>query len=271
MRFYLSLLTLSLLAFTAAASPSFVLAEILVLPGTGDSQALLRGLGDLYAQQQSDIVIVPESIGSSGGIRQVQKGKAVFARVARPLSEKESAAGLRWKPFAYSPVVFATHRKSGQVSNLTSSQVNAIFTGKMTDWSQLGGTPGKIFVAEREVGDSSRTILERVFTPLKGPRQPIGEVLYSTPEMVRVLSRYPQTIGYLPLSSIKGTQIRQFSLDGVVPSRKSMADNSYPLWIPLAVVWKGDLKVSARRFVDFLFTPTAQQFIQNCGLIPAGP
>jgi len=245
--------------------------EIIFIPGTGDSQKLLRDLGELYGARQSDLVIIPESIGSSGGIRQVLRGKAVLARVARRLTAAERAAGLRWKQFAFSPVVFATHVDQKGVSNLTTAQVEAVFSGEIRDWSELGGSAGKIYLAEREAGDSSRLVLAEFSPVFALGRPPVGKILYSTSEMIRVLIRHRQTLGYLPLSATFGTSIRSLSLNGVRPTDESLRDGSYPLWLPLAVTWKGELKGPARRFVDFLFSPAARSRIKAFGLVPVRP
>ncbi|RMG32595.1 MAG: phosphate ABC transporter substrate-binding protein, partial [Gammaproteobacteria bacterium] len=98
------LLALCLLAFWRPA-----LAEsVLVVPGTGDAIAILRALAsDFNALHRGDMrVDVPDSVGSSGGIRAVMRGEAELARTARPLKPQEKGAGLRAEPWATYPVVF---------------------------------------------------------------------------------------------------------------------------------------------------------------------
>jgi len=262
----LFILTLILLFFPGGTVPG--LADILLIPGTGDSQALLRRLGDVFDAENQSLVIIPESIGSSGGIRQVMRGKAVLARVARELTDAEKDAGLHWRQFAFSPVVFAVHIDQENIVDITDAQVEGVFTGRMTDWAQLGSSGGKIYLAEREAGDSSRNVLRMHFKFFRDRPGPVGKVLYSTPEMVKVLSRHRHTLGYLPLSSLTGTSIRALSLNGVEPTAASMREGRYPLWTPLALVWRGALKPEAKKFLDFLFTPKARGVMTSFGVVP---
>lgn len=257
------LLGLCLLFF----SPS-VRADSLIIPGTGDSQALLSSLAEAYNKQTSADVQIPASVGSSGGIQQVLHDKAVLARVARPLTKKEIKAGLKWQQFAYAPVVFACHPEEPDIINLTSEQVNGIFTGRYQDWSQLGGDAGKIYVAQREMGDSSRTILGQHFPFFTGSTALVGKTLYSTPEMVEALSRYPNTIGYLPVPAISGSDVRPLQLDGVAPTEDTLQSGDYPLSLPLAVVWKGALDAPAADFVNFLSTSKARALMRDFGVVP---
>lgn len=87
-------------------------AQTLVIPGSGDSQKLLRALVRAFEVSHPGTAIeIPESIGSSGGIKNVVTDNAELARVARPLNESERQAGLEYRAFAFSPVVFAAHLK----------------------------------------------------------------------------------------------------------------------------------------------------------------
>jgi phosphate transport system substrate-binding protein len=111
-----------------SATTASTAAELRVV-GTGDGLQMLRALASTYSEQmKGDDVVVPDSIGSGGGIAAVSAGTEKLARVARPLKDSERAAGLSYVPIAKIPAVFFVNESAG-VSSLTSEQVARIYSG----------------------------------------------------------------------------------------------------------------------------------------------
>ena len=111
-RLALAAILTTLLGLPALAAPALAAAETttLTIAGTGDSQDLLRILAQRFMRDNPDIqVAVPDSVGTTGGIRSVLTGRAELARTARPLRADEVAGGLAETVFAHVPVVFAVH------------------------------------------------------------------------------------------------------------------------------------------------------------------
>ncbi|WP_291317288.1 substrate-binding domain-containing protein [Desulfuromonas sp.] len=245
--------------------------EALVVAGSGDSQELLRKIAEAFEEAHPGVrVEVPESVGSSGGIRALDRGECDLARVARPLDEKEQAPGIHSRVFAYSPVVVAANLPARCVDNLTPEQVVAVYSGKVTTWAGLGPCPDhKIYVANREAGDSSRSVLEASLPGFGDIDDPVGKTLFSAPEAVEVLRRYPFTIGYLSSAMVPGPSLTVFSIDGRSPTPEQVGNGTYPLVSPFGLVWKGELSGLKRVFVEFLYGPAARTIILSHGAIPA--
>jgi phosphate transport system substrate-binding protein len=242
--------------------------RILVIPGTGDSQVLLRKLVQLYTKNRPRTVVeIPESIGSGGGIKSVIGGKNEIARVARPLTEKESAHGLKSRIFAQAPIAFAVSPGVAGVENLTFEQIIGIYAGKMQQWDGLGGS-GKIYVMNREEGDSSRTVLESLIPGFKEISALAGATVYSTPDAVQTLMSSPNTIGYLPMPAIIGAGLKVLRVQDVAPSAINVRQKKYQLVIPFALVWKDPLSPLAQDFLDFLSSPAARKLMLENGVIP---
>ncbi len=137
-------LTLAVLFVTIVATTNAAARQPLVIAGSGDSQQLLRQLADAFESvNPGRSVIIPDSIGSSGGIKALIDQRCDMARVARPLKEAELALAddLVYREFASSPVVFAANLPDNCVTNLTSEQIVDIFSGRIGDWSKLGNCP----------------------------------------------------------------------------------------------------------------------------------
>jgi len=246
--------------------------RVLVIPGTGDSQVLLLKLAQLYAKNRPGITVeIPESIGSGGGIRSVITGKNEIARVARPLTEKESGQGLKSKVFAQAPVVFAVNPGVTGAENLSLEQIVGIYSGRIPQWDALDTAlsgVGKIYVMNREEGDSSRTVLGNLIPGFKEIAVPAGATVYSTPEAVQTLMASPGTIGYLPMPAVVGTGLRVLQVQGIAPSAANVRQKKYQIVIPFALVWKDTLSPRAQDFLDFISSPAARKLMLDNGAIP---
>jgi phosphate transport system substrate-binding protein len=247
------------------------LAGELVIEGTGDSQALLREIAELFEERYPETTIqVPDSIGSSGGIKAVGTGKAELGRVARPLKEKERAYGLTYAVFAVSPVVLVVHPSVEGVDNLTAEQIVGIYSGTLTDWQQLGGAAHKLYPIGRETGDSSRIILEAHVPGFQEIQKPVAKVYYTTPETLQGIVDHEYTIGYVPMAMIHNSGLHTIGIDGIAPSIENIRQNRYKMVAPLGIVYKKPLNPLAKAFADFLSTPDVHEIIEEYGCLPVG-
>ena len=245
--------------------------EKLVVVGTGDSQELLRTLAKaLETKLKGCEINIPDSIGSSGGIQSVISGKYKLARVARPLTQEEVKRGLIYKQFAKSPVVFAVHSSVGSIDNITTDEILGIYSGKITDWSQVDATSkGKIYSITRESGDSCLKIINNNIPGFQDIIKPVAKIIYSTPNTVSSLIRYKGTIGFLPLSMAIDKNLRILKVDGVYPSVENVLNGKYKLVVPLGIVYKEEPVKLVRKFIDFLYSEESKRIITEKGAVPA--
>lgn len=260
--------TCGLIACTFLYAPVAAAQEKIIIAGTGDSQELLRDLAARFEQNNPGKKIeVPDSIGSSGAIRATAMGRSDLGRVARPIKEKEKKYGLSYRLFAYSPVVFVVNPSVKTIDNLTFDQIIGIYSGQVTRWEELGGKQGKIYIVNREKGDSSRSSLEKNIPGFKEIEQPAGKIVYSTPEAVRILRENQNTIGYAPLAMIRETDLKVLRLNGIEPTQANVQKRIYRATVALGLVWKGRLEGLAAEFVDYLFSSQAQRVISEYGAV----
>lgn len=250
-------------ALLASLAPAVGFAEQkLMISGTGDSQSLLRTLADAYTENNSNIKIdIPDSVGSSGGIRLLIKGKTNLARTARPLKPDEMD-GLVETVFATSPVVFVVNPSVHTVESLSSDQILGIYAGRIKNWQAIGAQNNKIYVVDRELGDSSRSILERNLKGFKETKS-IGKIFYNTPEAIKAITENTFTIGYVPLSETNKADLRVLLIDG-----KSPGTTGYPFATDFYVVSRGPLQGTAHDFVKFLSSDLAHEIMRKQGVIP---
>lgn len=244
--------------------------ESVLVCGTGDSQDLLRILARSFEKSHPGLEVeVPDSIGSSGGIRKTAEGLCDLGRVARPLQEKEKKYHLVYRVFAFTPVVLTANANVTDVDNLTIEEITGIFSGRIRRWSELGGHDAPIYIAKREPGDSSRTILENHIPALRKLQVWAGETTYSTAEEVETVARYADTLGFAPLSMVEGRNLKVMKINTIAPTAANVRNGAYRYVLALALVWKEDRSRAAATFTDFLFSPTARRLILEHGALPA--
>lgn len=243
--------------------------EKLVIAGTGDSQLLLRSLAKAFEEKNKGIrVEIPESIGSSGGIRAAADGAADLGRVAREIKEQEKKYNLNYMIFAQSPVVFVVNPSVKGIENITTGDIIGIMTGEISSWTQLGGDEYKIYVVQREFGDSSRIALGNAIPQLRDKKEMEGKVFYSTPETVAALKKYKHTFGFTSFSATKNSGLLILKVNGVYPSAESIKSGKYPYVVPFGFVWKGELKGLPKKFVQFVKSSEGRKIISNFGAVP---
>jgi phosphate transport system substrate-binding protein len=240
--------------------------EAITLPGTGDSQDLLREVAQHYTSQFPERqVVVPDSIGSGGGIKAVGTGVAPIGRVARYPSPEEIAAygEFKYTEFARVPVAFVVSPQAG-VKNLSEAQICAIYAGRLSNWKEVGGWDFPIHVQSRPDGGSNmQTIRKQIacFTDLEVTSKANFNLRNS--DLVNSMKTIPGAIGFMPLSEAELHGFSVVSLDGVAPDKQH-----YKLGIGLGFVYKQSLTPSIQDFVDYLSTVPAKKIMRDTGHVP---
>ena len=241
----------------------------IIVSGTGDSQEFLRAIAKTLENNLGGGEIeVPDSIGSGGGINALIKGEADLARVARPLSKSEEELGLKYLLFAEAPVVFAVHPDVNGIDNITTEEIINIYSGKITHWNEFGYDAGKIYPVNRESSDSCLKILNEMLPGFSDIPNPAGKIFYSTQDAVKAIEEHKKTIGFLPLPSTVGAHVKILKLNGIYPSVENVQNGKYKLAVPLAVVYRGELKGLAKAFVNFIYSEEGKKIITEMGNVP---
>ncbi len=247
-------------------------AKELTVAGTGDATTVLRLLAKEFNRGNSGVtVLVPDSVGSGGGVKAVTANKVGLGRTARPLKAKEKKRGpnLREHLFAYSPVVFVTHAALESPVSMQSSDLIKVFAGEIKDWNllrsgdQKSASLEKIYPVMREDGDSSRKVLGKSMPGFKELNSP-AKIFFTTPEAVAAIKQHKQTIGYVPLSWALQEGLKVMQIDGKTP-RSAGAD--WPHLTPLYLISNGAPSTEAQAFLDFVRSTKGRMLIEQHGMI----
>jgi phosphate transport system substrate-binding protein len=251
-------------AILAVASfiPLSAIAEEITIVGTGSGAEIIAGLGKAFTKTNPGVTIaVPKSIGSGGGIKEVGTDKAPIGRVGRGIKENEKSYGLTYLPIAKLPVVIMTHKGVG-VKNLTPQQICDIYSGKITNWKEVGGKEGNIRVVRREDGDSSLEVLQKSLPGFKAITITTkSKTTLSDPETIELVEKTTGTISFGTYANTKVADVTTVTIGG-----KSAAAADYPYVGDLALVFKGKTKAgNIAKFLEFATSSAAHDAIKGAG------
>jgi phosphate transport system substrate-binding protein len=233
--------------------------------GTGDGIDLLRALGAAYTADHPDTnVIVPPSIGSGGGVAAVGSNKEVLARIARPLSDSEREAGLVATPVFRLPSAFFVHRSAG-ISSLTAVQLGDIYSGKITNWREIGGQDLRIKVVRREDADSTLQVLRQSMPGWKNLAiTEKSKTAVTTQDCIDTVKEVVGAIGFGPFTKALEMELAVLKIDGHYPT-----DRDYPSAVTLAFVHKeATVTPDARNFIGYVKAAKAKTVLTSMGGVP---
>jgi CheY-like chemotaxis protein len=192
-------------------------AETLVIPGTGSCEAILKELaGAFNAAHPGQKVIIPPSVGSQAGLHSLLSAQSVLARIVVPLDKKLDPK-FRYRIFARDAVVFAVGTNV-KVENLTVAQLVELFSGKTTDWRDLGGREGPVRVIIRDPADSILKTIQFYFKEFQNIRfTPESKIAYQDAEMNHLLKKYHSGYAALEISQRHKGPIHLLLTDVLMP------------------------------------------------------
>lgn len=236
----------------------------LVVPGTGDGVAVLAALSAEFEKSTGTRVEFPKSIGSSGGIVSAGTGQSEVSRVARKPKGKELEFALSYKPVFNIPTVFYV-TKDVTIKSLTPAQLLDVFSGKITNWSSVGGENKDIKVIARELGDSSWDNLKETFPNFRDISFSNKAIIArKTPDMLLIMAHEKSAIGFGPLDVAIENNIKYISVDGI-----SAKSKDYPYKGTIGLVYKNEsLSSDAKKFLQFVDTNMASSIIADFGGTP---
>lgn len=235
--------------------------------GSTSMEKVIGALGEAFEANNSGVSFTYSPTGSSSGIKAVQEGRCDIGLSSRNLKDEEKAAGLTETILAYDGIAVIVH-PDNPVSDLSLEQIYDVFTGKITNWSELGGNDSPIVLIGREAGSGTRDGFESI-TGTEGECE-YRQELTSTGDVITSVASNPNAIGYASLASVKDN-IKAISVDGVMPGEDTVKNGSYAIQRPFVLVTKADTELSetAQKFFDYATSGQANDIISAAGVVPA--
>jgi phosphate transport system substrate-binding protein len=246
-----------------SSTPSF--ANYLKIAGTGEGLEIVQALGAVFTADNPNMpAIILPSTGSDGGVAAVQQDNEVLGRVARPLLITEQAHGLRYTPsFTLASAIYV--HPSVTVGSLSTEELADVFSGRITNWRELGGPDLRIKVVRRQDDESTLIVLRATMSgwhDLKFTDR--SKTAYTAQESLGWVSEIEGAIGLGTYSTVIEERVHALKINGRHP-----AEPSYPSQITVGFVHKGNVMTDeARAFLMFLASSKASSLVERMGAIP---
>lgn len=244
--------------------------ERFLLTGSSTVAPILTQVAEELHAADPALVIDVEMGGSSRGIADARAGRCDIGMASRELSAEESA-GLVTERLAYDGIALIVNA-ANPLAAVTREQVIAIYRGELADWAQLGLAAGEITVVNKAGGRATLDVFLEHFG-LKSSEIRADAVIGDNAQGVRLVAGDPLAIAYVSigeaLSAVgRGEAIRLLALDGVAPSKQTVADGSYPLRRTLYLLFPGEPDETGRRILAHLAGERGRAIMTGLGFVP---
>lgn len=227
---------------------------------------VMKDMAEKIMAENAKISVTVAGGGSGAGIKQVSEGIVDIGNSGRePKPEEIAAGGLKVLKWAIDGVAVAVHPENS-IKALTSSQIKDIFSGKITNWKELGSKDCAINVYTRDVESGTREVFwEKALT--KGDITEKAVFVKSNGAMKTSVAGDPCGIGYVSAGHIDKT-VTAIAIDSTEPTKENILSGKYPIARGLYSSTKGEPKGLVKKFLDYLFTADGKALIAEKGFIP---
>jgi phosphate transport system substrate-binding protein len=236
--------------------------------GSTAMQPLAEQAGELFEKENNGTTVTVQGGGSGAGLTQIQSGSVqignsdVFAEqksgidANKIIDHKVAVVGI-------APVV----NLDVKISNLTTQQLQDIFTGKITNWKEVGGNDLSIVVINRAAGSGTRTVFE--YSILKGNEAIKAQEQDSNGTVQKIVKSTPGAISYLGFGFIDPTQLTQLSVDGIKGNAENVSDNKWKIWGYEHMYTQKNPNETTSKFIKYFLSEKVQHgVVKKLGYIP---
>lgn len=243
----------------------------IVCEGSTTVLPICQAVAEEFMNRNKGVDISVRGGGSGVGIVSLIDGTCDIANASRPMkdSELQKAAGRGKSPKAHviamDGIAVIVH-KSNPVNVLTKKQIKDIFTGKISNWAEVGGPDMKIVVISR---DSASGTFE-AFGELALDKEKVRSdalMEMSNGKVVAVVEKTPGAIGYVGIGFVSD-KVKAIEVDGIKCTKENVLSGKYPLSRPLFMYTNGNPSGVVKDFIDFLLSPDGQKIVETSGYVP---
>lgn len=236
------------------------------LAGSTSMEKMCGALMEAFMEKYPNITVTTEYTGSGAGIESVTSGSVDIGNASRALSDKEKSAGIEENVVAIDGIAMITD-KNNKVTNVTKQQLTDIYTGKITNWKDLGGADEAIVVIGRESASGTRGAFEELLSVKD--KCAYAQELDSTGAVLAKVAATPGAIGYVSLDVVDKTVIA-LKLDGVEATEANIKAGKYLLSRPFVMATKGAVSSQnelVQEWFNFVKSEDGKKVIKGVGLI----
>jgi phosphate transport system substrate-binding protein len=237
--------------------------------GSSTIQPIVEEAAPKFEATHPGVVIEIQGGGSGAGVKGTREGKAQIGTVSRALKDDET--DLQGVKVGDDGIALVVH-KDNPLTNITKEQVQRLYQGEITRWSEVGGKDAPVTLITKEEGRSTLELFAKHFA-LEGKIKKDAIVIGPNGQALKTLEGNPDAIAYVSIGSAEksieqGAPLKILNLDGVAATAATVRGGSYPLRRPLLLVTKGPASGTAKEFIDFVTSPEGQKIVTAQDFVP---
>ena len=252
-------------ASSAASSTAAALSGNVATGGSTSMKNVIAALTEGFAEVEPGVTVSYDPTGSGAGITGATDKTLDIGLSSRALKDDEKA-DVDGTTIALDGIAIIVNNAS-KVEDLTVDQLKQMFTGEITNWSEVGGDDGEIVLVGREAGSGTRDGFESIVDVKDACKY--AQELTATGAVISAVEANPLAIGYASLSAV-GDTVKAVTVEGVECSEDTVKDGSYKIQRPFVFVTNDSAPLSeqAQAFFDFATSTDAADLIRTAGAVP---
>lgn len=252
-------------AGSTASSTAAALSGNVATGGSTSMKNVIAALTEGFAEVEPGVTVSYDPTGSGAGITGATDKTLDIGLSSRALKDDEKA-DVDGTTIALDGIAIIVNNAS-KVEDLTVDQLKQMFTGEITNWSEVGGDDGEIVLIGREAGSGTRDGFESIVDVKDSCKY--AQELTATGAVISAVEANPLAIGYASLSAV-GDTVKMVTVGGVECSEDTVKDGSYEVQRPFVFVTNKSVTLSeqAQAFFDFATSADAADLIRTAGAVP---
>ena len=225
----------------------------------------MENLAEAFEANNPDVKVEVQQLGSSAGIKNAIEGVSEIGMSSRDLKDEEKSAGLKETIIATDGIAVITN-KANSVTDLTLDQVRDIYTGKITNWKEVGGKDAPIVVVSREDGSGTRDGFQEKVGFESEELVKDAQISDGSGNIKSTVEGNENAIGYISFGYVDDA-VNAVKVDGVEINHETVANNEYVIARPFILVNKEGISDNAQALIDFILSDEGQSILEEKGFI----
>ncbi|MEM9264047.1 MAG: substrate-binding domain-containing protein [Cyanobacteria bacterium P01_F01_bin.13] len=237
--------------------------------GSAETYEVLQRLADAYqAKNEGTNFTFSSPSQTSGGLQAVRSNVIDIGGVSRALTSAE-LRDRTYVPLVKTPLLMVVHESVADISDITSDQLRAIYSGQITNWQALGGPDADIVLFDFAEDENEKQILRQTYLGNDLAVAPTAIVFTDDDKLLDTAAITEFSIAAVPYEdSLDALPLNVLSISGVFPSAQNIQSGSYVMALPLGMVVDQQPSAALQSFLEFVVGPDGQQVLADTGYVP---
>ena len=262
---FIALLTVANITSCTDSSSQETPVEKIKVGGSSEGYSVIEVLAEAKKNDSIEINFMPSSQ-SSGGIRGVKDGLIDIGVISQQLTAAETSDKIKYIPIVRNLQFLITNEKVTGVKNLSTKQIQDIYSGTINNWKELGGPDAEIILLDIPEDETEKQILRKHHLGENLKITPKAIIFQEDDQVIKSISSTPYSIALVAnTQELEEFTIQILSIDNAMPNKANVENGKYKMAQTIGIVISSQPTSVIQKFVDFISTQEAKQKLELAG------